>query len=66
MEYRCAGGLPITVKGSILVPVTADKMLVAATLEYRATAGTETRKVRRRITDVPLSSLKEERPNSPG
>ena len=34
-----APAAPGNVKGSILVPVTADRMLVAATLEYRATAG---------------------------
>ena len=28
MEYRCVGGVPVTVTGSVLVPVTADKMLL--------------------------------------
>jgi streptogramin lyase len=37
LEYRCGGAAPITVTGSILVRVTADKMKVSSPLKYRAT-----------------------------
>jgi hypothetical protein len=39
MEYRCTGEVPITVTGSILVPVTAGKMLLTSTLKYKASKG---------------------------
>jgi hypothetical protein len=39
MEYRCVGGASTTVTGSILVPVTVDKMLATATEKYTETAG---------------------------
>jgi uncharacterized repeat protein (TIGR01451 family) len=39
LEYTCTGSAPTTLSGSILAPVTADKMLAAATLKFTATAG---------------------------
>jgi phospholipase C len=39
MEYACAGSAPTTLTGSILAPVTADRMLTTATLKFTATAG---------------------------
>jgi hypothetical protein len=39
MEYRCTGGVPTTITGAILVPVTVDKMLGTITVKYAATAG---------------------------
>lgn len=39
MEYRCIGGVPIALSGSILVPVTVDKMLGTTTLKYKASKG---------------------------
>jgi hypothetical protein len=39
LEYRCIGGVPITVTGSILVPVKADKMAITSTLTYKASKG---------------------------
>jgi hypothetical protein len=39
MEYTCTGSAPATLTGSILAPVTADKMLTTATVKYAATAG---------------------------
>lgn len=39
LEYRCIGGVPITVTGSILVPVKADKMAITSTLKYKASKG---------------------------
>ena len=39
LEYRCIGGVPITVTGSILVPVKTDKMAITSTLKYKASKG---------------------------
>jgi uncharacterized delta-60 repeat protein len=39
IEYHCVGGVPITVTGAILVPVTVDKMLVSPGVKYKQTAG---------------------------
>jgi hypothetical protein len=39
MEYRCVGGVPTTITGSLLVPVTVDKMLVTRTVKYAETTG---------------------------
>jgi hypothetical protein len=39
LEYRCTAGVPITVEGSLLVPVRTDKMLTASTLKYKAPKG---------------------------
>lgn len=39
MEYRCVGGAPITVTGSILVPVEVDRMTVTSALKYKAEKG---------------------------
>lgn len=39
MEYRCIGAVPITLSGSVLVPIKADKMLSTVTLGYRASKG---------------------------
>jgi hypothetical protein len=39
LEYRCIGGVPTTVTGSILVPVKADKMAITSTLKYKASKG---------------------------
>jgi hypothetical protein len=39
MEYRCAGGAAVTLTGSVLVPVTADRILVTTTLKYAASKG---------------------------
>jgi hypothetical protein len=39
MEYTCTLGLPLTVQGSILVPVLADKMAVTSAVKYREVSG---------------------------
>jgi hypothetical protein len=39
LEYRCTAGVPITVEGSLLVPVRTDKMLTASMLKYKARKG---------------------------
>jgi alpha-tubulin suppressor-like RCC1 family protein len=39
IEYACAGSAPTTLSGSIIGPVTADKMASTATVKYAATAG---------------------------
>ncbi len=39
LEYTCTGSGPTTLSGSILAPVTADKLLTTATAKYAATAG---------------------------
>ncbi|MFI4984535.1 MAG: fibronectin type III domain-containing protein [Solirubrobacterales bacterium] len=39
LEYTCNGSGPTTLSGSVLVPVTAGKMLTTGTLRYAATAG---------------------------
>jgi len=39
LEYTCTGGVPLTVEGSILVPVAVDKMAATSALKYRATSG---------------------------
>lgn len=39
MEYHCVGGVPITVTGAVLVPVTADKMFGSVPVKYTQTAG---------------------------
>jgi hypothetical protein len=39
MEYHCIGGVPVTVAGSILAPVEADKMLLTTPLKYKASKG---------------------------
>jgi Regulator of chromosome condensation (RCC1) repeat/IPT/TIG domain len=39
LEYTCTGSAPATLSGSILAPVTTDKMLTTATLKFTATAG---------------------------
>ncbi len=40
-EYSCAAGSSETVTGAVLVPVAADRMLRAATLRYRQSAGAQ-------------------------
>jgi hypothetical protein len=39
LEYRCVGGAPVTVTGSVLVPVKADKMDLTSALKYVARKG---------------------------
>jgi len=39
LEYTCTEGVPLTVEGSILAPVVADKMAATSTLKYKATFG---------------------------
>jgi len=39
LEYTCTGGVPLTVEGSILVPVLVDKMATTSALKYKATGG---------------------------
>jgi len=39
IEYTCAGSAPTTLSGSIISPVSADKMVSTATVKYAATAG---------------------------
>lgn len=39
LEYRCVGGAPVTVSGSVLVPVKVDEMESTSTLRYRAKDG---------------------------
>ena len=39
LEYTCTEGVPLTVDGSILVPVVVDKMAVTSILKYKQTAG---------------------------
>jgi hypothetical protein len=39
MEYRCAGGAPVTVEGSLIAPVKTDKLLGTATMKYKARRG---------------------------
>jgi hypothetical protein len=39
MEYTCNLGAPLTVEGSILVPVVVDKMAATSVVKYRQVAG---------------------------
>jgi alpha-tubulin suppressor-like RCC1 family protein len=39
MEYTCTGGTPVTLSGSIIGPVPADKIFTTGTVKYVETAG---------------------------
>ncbi len=39
LEYTCTGSIPTALAGSIIMPVTADKMATTATAKFTATAG---------------------------
>ena len=39
LEYRCVGGVPVVVGGSVLVPVSTGKMSAAGTWVYKETKG---------------------------
>jgi hypothetical protein len=39
MEYRCVGGVPIIVSGSLLAPIKAHKMAVTFPMKYKAHKG---------------------------
>ena len=39
LEYRCTGGVPVSITGSVLVPIKAEKMAVSTALKFKATRG---------------------------
>jgi FG-GAP repeat len=39
LEYTCSGGLPLTLVGSILTPVSVDKMATTSILKYKQASG---------------------------
>jgi hypothetical protein len=43
VEYACTGGDPVTLMGSLMGPVPADKMFTTGTVKYAATSGKQKR-----------------------